>query len=282
MGAHAAAAWVGCGRSGCSAPLTHVGTALPADTAGLGGPKVALVSTLASVDPAPPYLFRTYQLPPGSEGLAADICGHAGSCKHPVWQAVRASSAASFYLEDFRWALGWVGGWCLDGHAATPAACVLLCRCTPQNRPPCTAPAPPLLLTPPSCGGDKFQDGAVTANNPAVIALQEARLLWPDHPVDVMLSLGVGTSPPVRRASGLSSFMETGSILIESRWGGWVWGRGGAEQAGWAAWRPCGARLELCLLRPPHLSPGCSTNVTRAQEALATLMPLVPGVKYFR
>ncbi|PRW58490.1 phospholipase A I isoform X1 isoform A [Chlorella sorokiniana] len=162
------------------------------DTAVLG-PKVALVSTLSSLSPAPPFLFRTYQLPPGSEALGAQIGAHAGSCKHPVWQAVRASSAASFYLEDF------------------------------------------------TCGGDKFQDGAVTANNPAVIALQEARLLWPDHPIDVLMSVGVGVSPAVRREKGLSSFMETGSILIES-----------------------------------------ATSVSRADEALATLMPLVPGVKYLR
>lgn len=30
-----------------------------------------------------------------------------------------------------------------------------------------------------------------------------------------------------------------------------------------------------------HL-PCCSTDVQRAEEALATLLPLVPGVKYFR
>ena len=99
---------------------------------------MALVSTLSSLSPAPPFLFRTYQLPPGSKPLAAQIGAHAGkpcmtgscataavhlmhagdrdfgprlplmlhpslpsagSCKHPVWQAVRASSAASFYLE---------------------------------------------------------------------------------------------------------------------------------------------------------------------------------------
>lgn len=79
----------------------------------------------------------------------------------------------------------------------------------------------------------------MTANNPAVIALQEARLLWPDHPVDVMLSLGVGVSPAVRRERGLSSFMETGSILIESRWvhGG---GRGVSWLSGVAAWMPLG------------------------------------------
>jgi hypothetical protein len=69
-----------------------------------------------------------------------------------------------------------------------------------------------------SCGGDKFQDGAVTANNPCVIALQEARLLWPDNPLDVVVSLGVGVAPPTRREKGLTSFMETGSILIESRY----------------------------------------------------------------
>ena len=32
-----------------------------------------------------------------------------------------------------------------------------------------------------------------------------------------MVSLGVGQAPPTRRGTGLSSFMETGSILIESR-----------------------------------------------------------------
>ncbi|EFN59236.1 hypothetical protein CHLNCDRAFT_138222 [Chlorella variabilis] len=163
------------------------------DTAGLNVPSIALVSTLSSVSPAPPFVFRNYQLPPGSDTLAQQISGHAGSCKHAVWQAVRASSAASFYLEDF------------------------------------------------SCGGDKFQDGAVTANNPCVIALQEARLLWPEHRVEVVVSLGVGLAPPARREKGLTSFMETGSILIES-----------------------------------------STSVTRVEEAVATLLPLVPGVKYFR
>jgi hypothetical protein len=78
--------------------------------------------------------------------------------------------------------------------------------------------APPTPAPSCSCGGDKFQDGAVTANNPSVIALQEARLLWPDHPLDVVVSLGVGQGPPARRERGLNTFMETGSILIESRW----------------------------------------------------------------
>ena len=68
----------------------------PADTAVLG-PKVALVSTLSSMSPAPPFLFRTYQLPPGSEALAAQIGAHAGkspaTAKHAG--AVRRRSCCS-------------------------------------------------------------------------------------------------------------------------------------------------------------------------------------------
>lgn len=57
---------------------------LPADTAVLG-PKVALVSTLSSLSPAPPFLFRTYQLPHGSEALAAQIGAHAGKPCALAW-----------------------------------------------------------------------------------------------------------------------------------------------------------------------------------------------------
>lgn len=39
-------------------------------------------------------------------------------------------------------------------------------------------------------GGRRYQDGAATANNPALLALAEARALWPDTPVDVLVSLG--------------------------------------------------------------------------------------------
>lgn len=42
------------------------------------------------------------------------------------------------------------------------------------------------------------------------ISLQ--RLLWPDHPIDVLMSVGVGVSPAGRRDKGLSSFMETGAL----------------------------------------------------------------------
>lgn len=74
------------------------------------------------------------------------------------FQAVRASSAAPYYLDDF--------------------------------------------LTP---DGKRFQDGATTANNPAAIALQQARLLHPQLPVDCLVSLGCGSEPAAERSKGLSS-----------------------------------------------------------------------------
>jgi predicted acylesterase/phospholipase RssA len=163
------------------------------DTACLDVPKIALVSTLASTSPAMPFVFRNYELPVALSGDREKICYHNGSSNHAVWQAVRASSAAIYYLDDF------------------------------------------------TCGGEKFQDGAVVANNPSVIALQEARALWPDAPIDVFVSIGTGSTPHSRRGSAISAFMDTGNILIES-----------------------------------------ATNVERAHEALATMTPLIPSLKYFR
>lgn len=48
-------------------------------------------------------------------------------------------------------------------------------------------------------GEERYQDGAATANNPAVIAVQQARLLWPHTPLEALVSLGCGSAPPVRR-----------------------------------------------------------------------------------
>ncbi|KAL5563550.1 hypothetical protein UlMin_033297 [Ulmus minor] len=86
-------------------------------------PKVFVVSTLVSVMLAQPFVFRNYQYPAGtpemplgiSESSAITILGSPttgaqvgykriafiGSCKHQVWQAIRASSAAPYYLDDY-------------------------------------------------------------------------------------------------------------------------------------------------------------------------------------
>eukprot|EP00775_Hariotina_reticulata_P011345 gene11345-11494_t len=139
------------------------------DTAIMGGPKVFVVATLASARPAAPFAFRNYELPDEAAPAAAALAACAGSCKHHVWEAVRASSAAPYYLDDF--------------------------------------------LT---SDGKRFQDGATTANNPAVIALQQARLLHPQLPIDCLVSLGCGAEPPQERSKGLSAVIDTGAVLLES------------------------------------------------------------------
>ena len=136
------------------------------DTSSLDVPKVALVSTLASTSPAIPFVFRNYEV--HGEDIGESHFQHEGSSKHEIWQAVRASSAAVYYLDDF------------------------------------------------TCGQDKFQDGAVTANNPSLIAVEEARALWPHTPIDVIISLGTGSTPQRKRERGISGFIDAGSILIES------------------------------------------------------------------
>ncbi|KAI3741056.1 hypothetical protein L1987_58723 [Smallanthus sonchifolius] len=86
-------------------------------------PKVFVVSTLVNVAPAQPFIFRNYQYPAGtpevplmmSENISTNGPGTAttgaqvgykrsaymGSCRHDLWQAIRASSAAPYYLDDY-------------------------------------------------------------------------------------------------------------------------------------------------------------------------------------
>ncbi|KAL3136744.1 hypothetical protein ABBQ38_005460 [Trebouxia sp. C0009 RCD-2024] len=146
------------------------------DTACLNIPKCFVVATLASVTPAMPFIFRNYEYSPESQPPQAPAPANdeaslyelSGSSKHLVWQAVRASSAAPYYLDDF------------------------------------------------VCGPDRFQDGASTANNPTGLALQEALRLWPHTPVDCLVSLGSGSVPVTKREKSMSSYLDTGSVLIES------------------------------------------------------------------
>ena len=92
------------------------------DASWLRAPKVFGCATDSAVTPARPFLFRTYEFPPGAaaEARSAALAVHPGSSKHCIWQAIRASSAAPYYLDDF------------------------------------------------SIDSLRFQDGAVTVNNPAV------------------------------------------------------------------------------------------------------------------
>lgn len=64
------------------------------DTSALGVPKIALVSALTSISPVEPFIFRNYEY---SRDAPLDMT-RMGSCSHAVWEAVRASSAATYYL----------------------------------------------------------------------------------------------------------------------------------------------------------------------------------------
>ncbi|CAI9783903.1 unnamed protein product [Fraxinus pennsylvanica] len=152
-------------------------------------PKVFVVSTLVSVMPAQPFIFRNYQYPAGtpevssagSENMAAGVQGAAtagapvgykrnafiGSCKHHIWQAIRASSAAPYYLDDY------------------------------------------------SDGIYRWQDGAIVANNPTIFAIREAQLLWPDAKIDCLVSIGCGSIPTKVRKGGWR-YLDIGQVLIES------------------------------------------------------------------
>ncbi|KAE7995461.1 hypothetical protein FH972_000250 [Carpinus fangiana] len=177
-------------------------------------PKVFVVSTLVSLMPAQPFIFRNYQYPAGtlelplaiseSSGISAigspttgaqvgyKRSAFIGSCKHEVWQAIRASSAAPYYLDDYS----------DDVH--------------------------------------RWQDGAIVANNPTIFAIREAQLLWPDTRIDCLVSIGCGSVPTKVRKGGWR-YLDTGQVLIES---------------------------------------ACS--VDRVEEALSTLLPMLPEIHYFR
>lgn len=68
-----------------------------------------VVATWASMSPAVPFIFRNYEYsadsmaqqlkPPPNDEAALHVTQ--GSSKHLVWQAVRATSAAPYYLDDF-------------------------------------------------------------------------------------------------------------------------------------------------------------------------------------
>lgn len=102
-------------------------------------PKVSAVSAIVNRGlPLKAYVFRNYRLMPGVRSH------YLGDCKHKMWQAIRASSAAPGYFEEF----------------------VL--------------------------GKDLHQDGGLLINNPTALAIHECKCLWPNTPLQCVLSLGTG------------------------------------------------------------------------------------------
>lgn len=102
-------------------------------------PKVAAVSTLVNRGlPLKAYVFRNYNMLPGVRSH------YRGGCHHKLWQAIRASSAAPGFFQEF-------------------------------------------MLT-----NDLHQDGGLLINNPTALAIHECKNLWPNTPLQCVISLGTG------------------------------------------------------------------------------------------
>ncbi|KAM3924206.1 calcium-independent phospholipase A2-gamma isoform 1-T3 [Leptodactylus fuscus] len=102
-------------------------------------PKVAAVSTLVNTGiPLKAFVFRNYNHFPGVKSP------YMGGCQYNLWQAIRASSAAPGYFQEY----------------------VL--------------------------GNDLHQDGGLLINNPCALAIHECKCLWPDSPLQCIVSLGTG------------------------------------------------------------------------------------------
>lgn len=102
-------------------------------------PKVAAVSTIVNRGtPLKAYVFRNYNLLPGVRAH------YLGGCQHRLWQAIRATSAAPGYFQEF------------------------------------------------TLGNDLHQDGGLLINNPTALAVHESKCLWPDTPLECVVSLGTG------------------------------------------------------------------------------------------
>ncbi|TMS05975.1 Calcium-independent phospholipase A2-gamma [Larimichthys crocea] len=102
-------------------------------------PKVAAVSTIVNRGtPLKAYVFRNYNLLPGARSH------YLGGCQHQLWQAIRATSAAPGYFQEF------------------------------------------------TLGNDLHQDGGLLINNPTALAIHECKCLWPNTPLECVVSLGTG------------------------------------------------------------------------------------------
>ncbi|KAJ8249924.1 hypothetical protein COCON_G00231400 [Conger conger] len=127
-------------------------------------PKVAAVSTIVNRGtPLKAYVFRNYNLQPGVRSH------YLGSCQHKLWQAIRASSAAPGYFQEF----------------------VL--------------------------GNDLHQDGGLLINNPTALAVHECKCLWPNTPLQCVVSLGTGRfESPGKNSTAYTSLKAKLTNVISS------------------------------------------------------------------
>lgn len=108
-----------------------------------------------------------------------------GSCKHHIWQSIRASSAAPYYLDDYS-----DGTYFFSAHFVISfLAFYLVIDESHRNF------SLSLFSNLNVIGVYRWQDGAIVANNPTIFAIREAQLLWPDSKIDCLVSVGCGSVP---------------------------------------------------------------------------------------
>lgn len=52
--------------------------------------------------------------------------------------------------------------------------------------------AAPTMFKPVVMGGEVYCDGGIVASNPSAVAIHEARTLFPDIPIEMVVSIGTG------------------------------------------------------------------------------------------
>lgn len=127
--------------------------------------KPKLVAVSVNAHTVQPFLFRTYSINPAI-GNTFD-----GTCKAEVWQAIRASSAAPGYFQEFKF----------------QDSAILL-------------------------------DGGMLVNNCTGVAHAEARMLWPNEPIQCVVSVGSGKFKPkdVLKANATSLYEKAHGLVYSA------------------------------------------------------------------
>jgi predicted acylesterase/phospholipase RssA len=168
------------------------------------GPKAFAVAarrrsgqTALSSDGLEPFLFRTYELPEGAAERLPPQGARAG--KLSLWQAIEATSAAPLFFPRARLTTALTVKEPHDGKQCDPI------RHGGSNGNDDSDSNGGNSNADGRHGAEATQeeatvwlaDGGLVANDPTALALREARALWPNRPIGMVLSLGTGAISPL-------------------------------------------------------------------------------------